>query len=67
MRNDVVHRSKYLQNLMNYEWLDDDENIHAEIERLRKVTTCAVGVYGDVESFFDLTDRREMVRDESLQ
>ena len=67
MRNDVVHRSTYLQNLMNYKWLDDNENIHAEIERLRKVTTCAVGVYDDVESLFDLTDQREMVRDESLQ
>ena len=49
MRNEVVHRSKYVPNILDWSWDTDSEGeVHEEIERLKQIKICAGEVYGSL-------------------
>ena len=58
MRNDVVHRSNYIENIADWD-LESEKDVHEEIKRLKEVKIYAGEVYGNLLNLFRFEDSRE--------
>lgn len=57
MRNEVVHRSDYVANMMDWDWeLEYKKDIDEEIKRFQQVKIYAGEVYGDLLDLFHYED-----------
>ena len=57
MRNEVVHRSRYVSNILDWELdLEPEREVHEEIERLKQIKIYAGEVYGALLNVFRFED-----------